>query len=155
MRSKKQSAANSIAEKRLKKAVFYLDESIYSRSLLKRMRDAGANVEHARGAIPAGSEDEDWLSECGKRGWIVLTRDQRIRHRRLELNAIQAYGVAAFCLIVGQGTADEVADIIEPMIQKMVNISVSESKPCLYTFGRSRRLNKVKLRGAIDKNQEL
>jgi hypothetical protein len=42
----------------------------------------------------------------------VLTRDQRIRHRRLELNAIQAHGVAAFCLILGQGTADEFADII-------------------------------------------
>jgi hypothetical protein len=154
MRSKKQSAANSIAEKRLKKAVFYLDESIYSRSLLRRMRDEGANVEHPRGAIPAGAEDQDWLSECGKRGWIVLTRDQRIRHRRLELNAIQSHGVAAFCLTVGQGTADEVADIIEPVIQKIVNISVSETKPCLYTFGRSRRLNKVKLRAPSKNNHK-
>lgn len=118
------------------------------------MRNAGANVEHARGAIPAGAEDRLWLSECGMKGWIILMRDQRIRYRRLELNAVQAHGVAAFCLTLGQGTADEVAEIIEPMIQKLVNISVSESRPCLYTFGRSRRLSKVRLRAPAIKKRK-
>lgn len=111
------------------------------------MCDAAANVEHVGGAFPYGTEDDVWLSTCGKRGWIVLTRDQRIRHRRLELDSLQSYGVAAFCFIVGEATADDVADIVEAMLQKFVNMSVSEPKPFLYTFGRSRRLNKVRFPG--------
>jgi hypothetical protein len=58
-------------EKRLKKAVFYLDESIYSRALDSAMQAAGANVRRVGADVPYGSPDEVWLEIVGKKyGYI-------------------------------------------------------------------------------------
>jgi PIN domain-containing protein len=110
------------------------------------MRGAGATVEHAGGKIPFGVTDDVWLSECGDNGWIVLTRDKHIRRRKLERDALMNNGVAAFALTSGEATARQVAETIVPLIQKLVNISVSERKPFLYTFGLKGFLSRVKLR---------
>lgn len=110
------------------------------------MRVAGATVEHAGGKIPFGVTDDVWLYECGKNGWIVLTRDQHIRRRKLEREALTDNGVPAFALTSGEATAKQVEETIVPLIQKFVNMLVSEPKPFLYTFGLRGYLSPVKLR---------
>lgn len=109
------------------------------------MRDAGANVEHAGGAYPFGTTDEVWLSACGERNWIALTRDQRIRRRVLERLAIQRSGAAVFALTAGEATAAETADVVIRLLVKFANMAVSEPKPFLYTFGLAGRLSPVRL----------
>jgi hypothetical protein len=135
-----------LAEKRLEHAVFYLDQCIYSKLLVDRMRAAGARVEHAGGAFPFGTPDEVYLTGCGENGWLVLTRDKRIRHRTLEKQALRAAGVGVFAFTAGQATAEETALVIVPLLKKMVNISVSEPKPFLYTFGFAGLLSRVPTR---------
>jgi hypothetical protein len=110
-----------------------------------RLRNAGANVEHAGGAISFGTPDAEWLKVCGAKGWVVLMRDDRVRYRRLERQALQSHKVAAFVLTSTQVTAEETANIVEVLLQKFVNMSVSEPKPFLYSFGRSKRLSRVNL----------
>lgn len=44
------------------------------------------------------ARDEDWLQEVGRKGWIVLTKDQRIRYRQTELAALMKAQVRAFVL---------------------------------------------------------
>lgn len=99
------------------------------------MRAAGATVEHAGGAFPRGAQDHVYLAGCGAKGWIVLTRDKRIRRRELEKETLRRHGVGAFALTAGQATAEETAAVVVPLLAKMVNISISEKKPFLYTFG--------------------
>jgi hypothetical protein len=141
-----QSVASSTTEKRLKGSTFYLDASIYSRVLAERIRQAGANVEHAGGAFRADALDEEWLAACGERGWIVLTRDNRIRHRALELQALTAANVAAFAFTATRATAGDTADTIERRLAKFANMATSERRPFLYTFGLGGSLTRVKLR---------
>lgn len=43
--------------------------------------------------IPRGTPDLQWLAWAGQRGWIVLTRDRRIRTRPAELRAFREHGV--------------------------------------------------------------
>lgn len=93
---------SSTDAKRLKFAVFYLDESIFSHVLLTAMKDAGANVRHAGDAVPLGSVDEDWLALVGQNQWIALMRDQMIRRRPLELAVLKSAGVMAFAFTGGQ-----------------------------------------------------
>jgi hypothetical protein len=131
--------------KRLKQAVFYLDESIYSRVLASAMQAAGANVRRVGVDIPYGSTDDAWLEIVGQNHWIALMRDQKIRRRRLEIEALKAHEVAAFAFTGGQETADQTAKTICPLLFKFANMSVSEPKPFLYTFGISGSLSKVKL----------
>jgi hypothetical protein len=131
--------------KRLKQAVFYLDESIYSRVLASAMQAAGANVRRVGVDILFGSTDDAWLEIVGQNHWIALMRDQKIRRRRLEIEALKAHEVAAFAFTGGQETADQTAKTICPLLFKFANMSVSEPKPFLYTFGISGSLSKVKL----------
>lgn len=109
------------------------------------MRAAGANVEHAGGAFPFGTTDEVWLTACGERNWIVLTRDQRIRRRVLEREAIRQSGAAVFALTAGEATAAETAEVVVRLLVKFANMAISEPKPFLYTLGLAGRLSRVRL----------
>jgi hypothetical protein len=132
-------------EKRLKQAVFYLDESIYSRVLAGAMEAAGANVRRVGADVPYGSADEIWLEVAGRNNWIALMRDQRIRRRRLETDALKAHGVAAFVFTGGQESAQKTAKTICPLLVKFANIGTSEPRPFLYTFGIAGALTKVRI----------
>lgn len=109
------------------------------------MQVAGANVRRVGPDIQKGSTDEEWLEIVGKNNWIALMRDQKIRRRRLETEALKTHGVAAFAFTGGQETAQQTAQTICPLLVKFANMSVSEPKPFLYTFGVSGTLSKVKL----------
>ena len=131
--------------RRLSQTVFYLDESIYSRVLYQAMCDVGAIVERVGIAVPFGSDDEVWLRLAAKKGWIALMRDQRVRRRRLEREALKTHGVAAFAFTGGEETAAQTAQTICPLLTKFANMYVSEPKPFLYTFAVSGSLSRVRL----------
>jgi hypothetical protein len=66
--------------------------------LASAMQVAGANVRRVGPDIQKGSTDEEWLEIVGRNNWIALMRDQKIRRRRLETEALKTHGVAAFAL---------------------------------------------------------
>ena len=76
----------------------------------------------------------------------MLMRDQRVRHRVLEIESLREARVGAFVLTAGQATAQATAAVILLKLLKIVNISRSERKPFLYTLGTSGALSKVKIR---------
>lgn len=45
--------------------------------------------------------DEVWLRDAGENDWIVLTKDDAIRRRPAERDALTAAAVRAFCLTAG------------------------------------------------------
>ena len=73
-------------------------------------------------------------------------RDKRVRRRPLELQSLMTSGVAAFVLTAGEATAQDTADTITRIVQKMVNIAVSETRPFLYTFGLAGSLSRVPIK---------
>jgi hypothetical protein len=90
----------------------FLDESLDSDSIAKALADAGASVERLTGHFPKGTDDQTWLSLAGKNRWVVLTRDKRIRYRRLERLALQAAQARAFVFTGGNVTLAETAAIL-------------------------------------------
>jgi hypothetical protein len=67
--------------------------------------------------------DETWLREVGRRGWVVLTKDSRIRYRGPELAALQRARVRAFVLTSGDLQGTEMAEIFVralPAIKRFV-----------------------------------
>jgi hypothetical protein len=142
--SRKRSAASS-SDKRLESAVFYLDESIYSRVLCGALESAGIKVRRPGKDIEFGTPDEVWLATAGTQGWVVLMRDQRVRYRALELQSLRDAKVGAFVLTAGQATAQATAAIILPKLPKIIQIARSEHKPFLYTLGITGALSRVKI----------
>ena len=53
--------------------------------------------------------DAVWLPEVGRRGWIVVTHDQRIRYKTNELAAVVEHGVAML-LVVGHAPFPRLAE---------------------------------------------
>jgi hypothetical protein len=62
------------------------------------LRDVGATVEIHDDHFPPDAKDEVWLTEVGRRGWVVLTKDDRIRYRLTERTAFASAKVKAFVL---------------------------------------------------------
>jgi hypothetical protein len=111
------------------------------------LRRAGAAVQHPGPGqqIPFGTPDEIWLTHAGQAQWIVLTRDQRIRRRALEREALKRHGIAAFVFVGGEVSAATTAAVIVPLLPKFANMSVSEPRPFLYTFSSRGRLARARL----------
>ena len=143
-RSKRPSAASSIGKLR-SSSVFYLDESIYSRILAEALTAAGVNVRRPGRDVPFGTPDEDWLTLAGQNGWITLLRDKRVRHREVERTAIVEAKVAAFIFTGGQVSADGTTQTLLRLLDKMINIAMSEPRPFLYTITASGTLGRTRL----------
>ena len=62
------------------------------------LRKAGATVQVHEGNFASDAPDEVWLTEVDRRGWVVLLKDDRIRYRFTEKQALARARVRAFFL---------------------------------------------------------
>jgi len=74
---------------------FFLDNNL-SPGLAKGMKAFGEDVVHITEIFADDTDDPDWLPHIGSEGWILITRDQRIRYRPAEWTALKEHGVGAF-----------------------------------------------------------
>lgn len=80
---------------------FFLDRSL-GKKTASGLWEAGYVVHLVADHYPNDADevpDEDWIAEGCSQGWILLTKDKRIRYRAAELEALQAGHL--FCLITG------------------------------------------------------
>ena len=96
-KSRRPSVANYKSKPPKPLAVF-LDRSLGKKTIAAALREAGVEVHVHDDYFLPDARDEDWLREVGRRGWIVFTKDSRIRYRGLELAALRKAGVRAFVL---------------------------------------------------------
>jgi len=66
--------------------------------IAENLRQSGVTVEIHDHHFPQNALDEDWLSEVGERGWIVLTKDDRIRYRPAAFGSVSQKQSASFYL---------------------------------------------------------
>jgi PIN like domain len=89
--------------------VFFVDRSLGGRVVGAALRDAGVDVRLHDEHFAANAPDAEWLTAAGDRGWVVLTKDARIRVNDLERRALLNANVAAFMLgrgdVTGAATA--------------------------------------------------
>jgi len=81
---------------------FFVDRSLGRRHLAEALT-AHSLVVHTLASIYGDErgqsvEDAEWLALAGERGWVVLMKDDRIRRRPAEIEALRIAGVRAFCL---------------------------------------------------------
>jgi hypothetical protein len=114
----------------------FLDESLDSNSIAQALSVAGATVERLTKHFPKGTDDDVWLTLAGSNGWVVLTRDKRIRYRRLERLALHTAGVRAFVFTGGNVTLADTAALLAAALPAMRDICARESGPFIYHLGR-------------------
>lgn len=84
---------------------FFIDRSL-GKSIAEGLRDCGLTV-HTMASVYGEKaaqrlDDQVWLRDAGNNGWIVLTKDDAIRRRPAERDALIEAGVRVFCLTSAQ-----------------------------------------------------
>ena len=84
---------------------FFLDRSLGRRAVPEALRADGWDLitlaEHY--GMPADEQvaDTEWIEEAAKRGWPILMKDKRIRHRQAEITAVTEH--KARCFVITRG----------------------------------------------------
>jgi predicted nuclease of predicted toxin-antitoxin system len=104
--SKKQSAA-----KPPDGTVFFIDRSLGREPIRTELIKAGLVVQIHDDHFARDEEDRIWLRTVGERGWVVLTKDQRLRYRPLEIAALRASKARVFVLTAGNLRGNEIAAV--------------------------------------------
>lgn len=93
--------------------------------------------------FPQNTLDTDWLPEVGRRGWFVVTRDERIRYNPLEKLALLHSGVGAFIMVGKNMTGQLMADCLKKALPKMAEFIRENPRPFIakiYADGRIHQL---------------
>jgi len=106
------------------------------------LTNAGFKVEKAADHFPKGTLDEEWLFVVGKKGWVVLSKDNRLRTNRLALNAIQKAKVAAFILTSCNTTGQINGQAFIKAHKRMINVLKSNPRPFIFTVTRDGKVKK-------------
>jgi hypothetical protein len=80
---------------------FFVDRSL-GKSIVAGLREAGLAVLSMADVYGEAKgqqlRDEVWLRDAGRQGWVILTKDDAIRRRPAERDALIAAGARVFCL---------------------------------------------------------
>ena len=86
---------------------------------------------------PQDAVDTKWLPEVARRGWIILTKDKDIRHRKLELNAVLDNNAYVITFGAGDWNADEMAYALKKALSKLRRNVARYYPPFLAQIGRA------------------
>ena len=117
MPSKKQSAA-----KPPDGTVFFIDRSLGIEPIRTELVNAGLAVEIHDDHFARDEEDRVWLRTVGERGWVVLTKDQRLRYRPLEIAALRASKARVFVLTAGNLRGIEIAAVFLTALTRICKV---------------------------------
>lgn len=78
--------------------VFFTDRDLGTR-FPEILRAAGLFVERHADHFAPDTSDEEWLAAVGRRGWVAVTHDQRIRYKPNELVAVRRHRVMLLVVV--------------------------------------------------------
>ena len=114
---------------------FFLDRSLGRKAVPEALRADGWDLitlaEHY--GMPADEQvaDTEWIEEAAKRGWLILMKDKRIRHRQAEIAAVAEH--KARCFVITRGDLPS-ADMVQRFITNKPAILMAAAQPGAYIY---------------------
>jgi PIN like domain len=124
---KKRSAA-----KPPEKIVFFVDRSLGKIDVPNALRAAGYLCERHDDHWDQTTEDSVWLAGVAARKWVVLTKDERIRYRPLELQTLKSARLRTFIIICGNVRGTDTARILLAAMLKILAVVGTQRGPFIY-----------------------
>jgi len=110
--------------------VFFVDRSLGRKIIPEALRNANEVVKAHDDLFPQNTADTVWLAEAGRQGWLVLTKDTRIRYHANEIAALLNSGVRAFVLTArGDLTGAEMAEIFLKALASIKRVASENPAP--------------------------
>ena len=114
--------------------VFFTDRDL-GKKFPEILRVAGLTVERHMDHFRHDASDEEWLREIGRRRWIALTHDGRIRYKPNELATVMQHGVALL-VVVGHAPYPELAQAFVATTPRILNFIERHEPPYIATVYR-------------------
>ncbi|HUZ52894.1 MAG TPA: hypothetical protein VMU94_10250 [Streptosporangiaceae bacterium] len=93
---------------------FFADRSLGRIGVPSRLRAAGWELvtlaEHYGTPADEQIADVQWIQDAASRGWPILMKDKRIRHRRAEIDVVVQRRAQCFVITRGDLTSAAMAD---------------------------------------------
>lgn len=86
----------------------------------------GVRVERHDDHFDPEATDEEWIGEVGRRKWVAITRDARIRYSPLALSILMESGAKLF-VMVGKLKTTQAAELFLKWRPQIVSTSLGES----------------------------
>lgn len=112
--------------------MIFIDRSI-PKSVAQALKSVRSDVIWLEDVFPHDTPDPTWLAEAGQKGWLVITRDKKIRTRPGERAAIAAAGVGCFVLTQKKDpTKWEYVKLLALTMDEMERIFDETPKPFIF-----------------------
>lgn len=108
--------------------VVYFTDRDLGRRFPEILASNGLSVERHADHFEPDTADEVWLEAIGKRGWIALTHDHRIRYKPNERDAVMRHKVALL-VIVGAAPFAELADAFVATLPRIEHFLAQHKPP--------------------------
>jgi predicted nuclease of predicted toxin-antitoxin system len=123
--------------------VVFLDRSLGKQVIATALRTAGFQVEVHDDHFSADAKDEQWLTEVGRKSWVVLTKDKKIKYRVVELTAVVAANAKVFTLTAGSVQGSEMAAIFIKAMPKIKTYVETNAPPYIVRISKAGLLSTV------------
>lgn len=108
--------------------------------MAERLRQAGVDVRIHDDHFAEDARDDEWLPFAGQHGWLVVTKDKRIRQRETERKALLDGGVGAFVITKGDMTGPEMGEALVKALPSMERLFGRQARPFIATVSQSGRV---------------
>jgi hypothetical protein len=123
--------------------VFFVDRSLGKIDVPKALRSAGYRCERHDDHWPQTTEDSVWLAGVATRKWVVLTKDERIRYRPLELQALESARLRTFIMICRNVRGEDTARILLAAMPRILAVIGAQKGPFIYYVYKDSRIKRV------------
>lgn len=130
-------------KRRLASLTFFLDHQIGRYVVADALRACGARVEVHLDHFPGDTPDTNWIPEVGRRGWILITKDENIRRNPLERAAYEAAKLRGFISTGQDMDGKELAELLVRCLRGMVRRAAGRPGPLLFTISRGGTFTKL------------
>lgn len=96
--------------------------------MAQALLDCGQDVRRWTDLGAEGWSDVEWIHAVGPRGWILLTRDDNIRRRAVEITAVGDAKAMLF-FVQGNKTGSEQAGIVVAQLARIIRIADAYAPP--------------------------
>jgi predicted nuclease of predicted toxin-antitoxin system len=122
-------------------AIIFIDRSLGIEPIRTELIKAGLVVEIHDDHFVRDEEDRIWLRAVGERGWVVLTKDQRLRYRPLEVAALRASKARVFVLTAGNLRGSEIAAVFLTALPRIFKVLHSVPGPFVARVTQAGKVN--------------
>ena len=138
----------SISDAPPEQRTLFIDRCAWSGLLGRALTAASIPFHHHAEFFEAACDDEVWLDGVAGKGWLVVTRDRRIRYKVNEQAAAVRAGLHLFVFAQGSIKAAQTAETLVRAYPAMLRASAAIAAPSFHSLHLDGGVSRLKIGGA-------